>query len=407
MKELLLPAGNYEKMTAAFRYGADAVYLAGKAFGMRSAAANFSDEELFNAVRYAHSINKKVYVTVNVTPHIDEYEELEKYLCLLKEVSPDALIIADVGVFALARRILPNTQIHISTQAGAVSHADCMFWHSLGASRVVLARELSLDEIDKIRKNTPNELELECFIHGSMCISWSGRCMLSANITGRDANRGSCTQPCRWKYNLYEIAEEKRPNLRFPVEENDLGTFIMSSRDMCMIEHIPELMESGISSFKIEGRMKSAYYTAVCANTYRIAIDRYLASKEGYSYNPLWLRELESVSHREYCTGFYFDTPSDNAQLVTRDGYLLEKAYLAHAISYDVESGRAVFRQKNKIVSDSDIELISPGHVGRPLKALDMRDENGNEIESAPHPSMIFSIKVPFPVKEGDIIRGV
>lgn len=407
MKELLLPAGNYEKMTAAFRYGADAVYLAGKAFGMRTAAANFSDQELFDAVRYAHSINKKVYVTVNVTPHTDEYEQLEKYLCLLKEISPDALIIADVGVFALARKILPDTQIHISTQAGAVSHADCTFWHSLGASRVVLARELSLAEIDRIRRNTPDELELECFIHGSMCISWSGRCMLSANITGRDANRGSCTQPCRWKYNLYEIAEEKRPNLRFPVEENDLGTFIMSSRDMCMIEHIPELMESGISSFKIEGRMKSAYYTAVCANTYRIAIDRYLASKEDYSYDPLWLRELESVSHREYCTGFYFDTPSDNAQLVTRDGYLLEKAYLAHAISYDVESGRAVFRQKNKIVSGSDIELISPGHVGRPLKALDMRDENGNEIESAPHPSMIFSIRVPFPVKEGDIIRGV
>jgi putative protease len=407
MKELLLPAGNFEKMVAAFRYGADAVYLAGKTFGMRSAAANFSDEELFDAVRYAHSKNKKVYVTVNVTPHVDEYAELERYMHLLRDVSPDALIIADVGVFALAKKILPHTQIHISTQAGAVSHADCGFWHSMGASRVVLARELSLSEIAQIRENTPKDLELECFIHGSMCVSWSGRCLLSANITGRDANRGSCTQPCRWKYNLYEIAEEKRPNLRFPVEETNLGTFIMSSRDMCMIEHIPELMESGISSFKIEGRMKSAYYTAVCANTYRIAMDRYMDSKQDFVYDPMWLRELESVSHREYCTGFYFDTPSDNAQVVTRDGYLLEKAYLAHAVSYDAESGRATFCQKNKVISESDIEIITPGQVGRALKALDMRDENGNEIESAPHPSMIFSIKVPFPVKEGDIIRGI
>ncbi len=407
MKELLLPAGNPEKMTAALRYGADAVYLAGKVFGMRTAAANFSENELFDAVKYAHSLGKRVYITVNVTPHTDEYDELEKYLYLLSEVSPDALIIADVGVFALAKKILPNTEIHISTQAGAVSHADCNFWYNLGASRVVLARELTLKEIEKIRDKTPSSLELECFIHGSMCISWSGRCLLSANITGRDANRGSCTQPCRWKYNLYEIAEEKRPNLRFTVEENDLGTFIMSSRDMCMIEHIPDLMESGISSFKVEGRMKSAYYTAVCANTYRIAMDKYLTSPENYSYDPLWLRELESVSHREYCTGFYYDNPTDNAQTVTRDGYLLEKAYLAYALSYDSESGRATFCQKNKTVCGADIELISPGEVGRPLKALDMRDENGEPIESAPHPSMIFSIKVPFPVKEGDIIRGV
>ncbi|MBQ5601474.1 MAG: U32 family peptidase [Clostridia bacterium] len=407
MKELLLPAGNPEKLTAALRYGADAVYLAGKVFGMRSAAANFSDEELFDAVKYAHSLGKKVYITVNVTPHSHEYDELEKYLYLLKEVSPDALIIADVGVFALAKKILPDTQIHISTQAGAVSHADCSFWHNLGASRVVLARELSFKEIEMIRDKTPAALELECFIHGSMCISWSGRCLLSTNITGRDANRGSCTQPCRWNYNLYEIAEEKRPNLRFPVEETNLGTFIMSSRDMCMIDHVPELMESGISSFKIEGRMKSAYYTAVCANTYRIAMDKYLSSPENYVYDPLWLRELESVSHREYCTGFYFDSPSDNPQTVTRDGYLLEKAYLAHAVAYDEKTGRAMFRQKNKVVSGADIELISPGLVGRPLTALDMQNEKGEAIESAPHPSMLFSIKVPFPVKEGDIIRGV
>ena len=407
MKELLLPAGNFEKMTAALRYGADAVYLAGKSFGMRSAAANFENEELFNAVKYAHERGKKVYITVNVTPHSEEYDALEDYLRLLKEVSPDALIIADVGVFTLAKKILPDTQIHISTQAGAVSHADCSFWHNLGASRVVLARELTLREIEIIRDKTPEALELECFVHGSMCISWSGRCLLSANINGRDANRGGCSQPCRWNYSLYEIAEEKRPNLRFPIEENELGTFIMSSRDMCMIEHIPELMKSGISSFKIEGRMKSAYYTAVCANTYRIAIDKYLADSENFRYDPLWLRELESVSHREYCTGFYFNRPSDEAQTVTRDGYLVEKAYLAHAVSYDEKTGRATFKQKNKVLSGARVELITPGMVGREIEALDMRDENGEAIESAPHPFMLFSIKVPFEVKEGDIIRAV
>ena len=407
MKELLLPAGNFEKMTAALRYGADAVYLAGKTFGMRSAAANFENEELFEAVKYAHSLGKKVYITVNVTPHSDEYSALEDYLRLLKEVSPDALIIADVGVFTLAQKILPDIQIHISTQAGAVSHADCNFWHNLGASRVVLARELPLTEIEMIREKTPESLELECFIHGSMCISWSGRCLLSANINGRDANRGGCSQPCRWNYSLYEIAEEKRPNLRFPIEENELGTFIMSSRDMCMIEHIPSLMKSGISSFKIEGRMKSAYYTAVCANTYRIAIDKYLKDPDNFTYDPLWLRELESVSHREYCTGFYFDQPSDNAQTVTRDGYLVEKAYLAYAVSYDETTGRATFKQKNKVVSGAKVELITPGTVGREIEAVDMRDENGEAIESAPHPFMLFSIKVPFPVHEGDIIRAV
>ena len=301
--------------------------------------------------------------------------------------------------------MLPSTEIHISTQAGAVSHADCNFWYENGASRVVLARELSFEEILNIKSRVDPALELECFIHGSMCVSWSGRCLLSNHFIGRDGNRGLCAQPCRWEYNLYEIAEVKRPEMRFPIEETDLGTFILSSKDMCMIEHIPELVESGIASFKIEGRMKSAYYAAVCANTYRMAIDAYCNNPADYKYDPAWLRELESVTHREYCTGFYFDSPMENAQTVTLPGYLLEKAYLATVESWDSESGRAVLIQKNKMLDNSIVECLTPGQTGRQLLATDMRDEKGEKIESAPHPMMRFSVKVPFELHPGDIIR--
>ena len=403
--ELLLPAGNPEKMRAALRFGADAVYLSGKRFGMRAAANNFSLPEIYDGVKYAHERGKKVYLTVNIMPHWDEYKDIEEYFDALRDSNIDALIIADVGVLSLAKRMLPSTEIHISTQAGAVSHADCNFWYENGASRVVLARELSFEEILNIKSRVDPALELECFIHGSMCVSWSGRCLLSNHFIGRDGNRGLCAQPCRWEYNLYEIAEVKRPEMRFPIEETDLGTFILSSKDMCMIEHIPELVESGIASFKIEGRMKSAYYAAVCANTYRMAIDAYCNNPADYKYDPAWLRELESVTHREYCTGFYFDSPMENAQTVTLPGYLLEKAYLATVESWDSESGRAVLIQKNKMLDNSLVECLTPGQTGRQLLATDMRDEKGEKIESAPHPMMRFSVKVPFELHPGDIIR--
>ena len=406
MTELLSPAGNPEKMRAALRYGADAVYLAGTCFGMRAAADNFTIEEIYDAVRYAHGIGKKVYLAVNTIPHWEEFDALEGYLDDLAGAGLDAAIVADPGVLTLVRERMPHTAIHMSTQAGCVSHRDCTFWQKQGASRIVLARELSFADIAAIRSRISAELELETFIHGSMCVSFSSRCMLSENLIGRDANRGRCAQPCRWNYNLFEISEEKRPETRFPVMENELGTFIMSSKDMCMIEHIPEMVRSGVLSFKIEGRMKSAYYAAVTANAYRMALDAYEQDPEGYRYDPLWLAELESVSHREYCTGYFFESPHATANLTANTGYIREKAYLAVAIGYDAKTGRATFRQKNKVVSGETAELITPGSVGMPFAVCEMRDEEGNPIESAPHPNMIFSVSTDTPVREGDILRG-
>ena len=324
--EILSPAGNFEKMRAAILYGADAVYLSGRIFGMRAAADNFSIDELREAVEYAHERNVKVYLTVNTMPREGEYELLKKYFSEIKSINVDALIIADIGVFMLAREMLPDIDIHISTQANAVSAADCRAWYSLGARRIVLARELTLDEIRAIKKAIPKELEIECFIHGSMCISYSGRCLLSGHIVGRDANCGACAQPCRWNYEIrgYEIVEEKRPDFAMPIEEINGETFIMASRDTCTIEYIPELVEAGIDSFKIEGRMKSAYYTAVVTNTYKMALDSYFSEK--YEYNPEWYRELESVSHRDYATGYYFSDSRFDANTSKTTGYIKDKA---------------------------------------------------------------------------------
>lgn len=403
MAELLSPAGSPEKLRAALLYGADAVYLAGNMFGMRAAAANFSDEELREAVDYTHARGKKVYLTLNTMPREYEYDALRAYLTRIGSIGLDAFIVADIGVLGLVREMLPDAEIHISTQTSCVSSASAKMWHALGAKRIVLARELTMEEVLRIRDNLPPEVELECFIHGSMCVSYSGRCLLSNHFTGRDGNRGMCAQPCRWNY---VITEEKRPEMPLPVEQTEHGTFIMSSKDMCMIEHIPELMKSGVDSFKIEGRMKSAYYTAVVTNAYRMAIDAYNADPVNYVYNPLWLRELESVSHREYATGYWFDRAMENAQTVTDMGYLREKAYLAVVTDYDPETGTAQFIQRNKVVSGTDAEMISPGCVGRTLPVHDMKNEDGEPIESAPHPFMKFSMPVPFEVHEGDILRA-
>lgn len=405
LPELLLPAGNFEKMKAALRFGADAVYLSGQAFGMRQAADNFTVEELYAAIAYAHERNKKVYVTVNVMPHTSEYPALERYLSSLAGAKPDALIVADVGVLALAAKCLPDVALHISTQAGCVSHADCVFWQKWGASRVVLARELTLAEIAEIRAALDPAMELEAFIHGSMCVSFSGRCLLSNHFTGRDANRGQCAQPCRWHYRLYELEEGERPGERLPLYENDEGTFILSSKDLCMIEHIPDLVNAGLSSLKIEGRVKSACYAAVTANTYRIALDAYAADPAGYTYDPAWLCELESVNHREYATGFFYDTPQSKGQTVTRDGYLAEKAYLGTVLSYDGATGRATLLQRNKVAVGDRVELLTPGYLGRAFSVEALFDADGGVIEAAPHPKMIFSLPVPFPVGPGDMLR--
>ena len=420
MPELLSPAGNFEKLRAAILYGADAVYLAGQMFGMRSAADNFTVQELYEAAEYVHARNKKLYLTVNTMPRANEYPILRKFLSDIKGAGIDAVIVADMGVLATVKEILPNMEIHISTQTSIVSPESARAYAAMGAKRLVLARELTLDEIRAIRKGIPDDVELEAFIHGSMCVSYSGRCLLANALNGRDGNRGTCSQPCRWNYS---IVEEKRPEMLFPIEEQEgVGSFIMSSKDMCMIEHIPELMESGISSFKIEGRMKSAYYTAVVTNAYRLAMDAYARDPKAYRFDPAWLSELESVSHREYGTGFYFDDPMQNAQLVSTCGYIREKAYFSTALEYDEEEKNAIlnsggelenengklyrFIQRNKVSAGETAELISPGQIGRAFEVKELYLPDGTPAEATPHPSMIYWCRVPFAVREGDIMRA-
>ena len=420
MPELLSPAGNFEKLRAAILYGADAVYLAGRMFGMRAAADNFTVEELYAAAEFVHAHNKKIYLTVNTMPHVSEYPLLRQFLLDIKDAGIDAMIVADMGVFATVRELLPEMEIHISTQASIVSPAAAKAYAAMGAKRLVLARELTLAEIKAIRAELPDDVELEAFMHGSMCVSYSGRCLLANAFNGRDGNRGTCSQPCRWNYSL---VEEKRPEMLFPIEQQEnVGTFIMSSKDMCMIEHIPELMESGIASFKIEGRMKSAYYTAVVTNAYRMAIDAYNRDPAGYRFDPAWLEELESVSHREYGTGFYFDDPMTNPQLVSTCGYLREKAYYSTAIEpvseelaaieaggvpAENEEGRLYrFIQRNKVSSGEGAEMISPGKIGRGFAVNELYAPDGSRLEATPHPSMIYWCRVPFAVLEGDIMRA-
>ena len=420
MPELLSPAGNFEKLKAAILYGADAVYCAGQMFGMRASADNFTVEELYAAVEYVHAHGKKLYLTVNTMPHVQEYPLLRKFLQDIKGAGIDAMIVADLGVFTTIRELLPDMEIHISTQTSIVSPASARAWAAMGAKRLVLARELTMEEICSIRAELPDDIELEAFIHGSMCVSYSGRCLLANAFNGRDGNRGTCSQPCRWNYAL---VEEKRPDMPFPIEQQEgVGTFIMSSKDMCMIEHIPELMASGIASFKIEGRMKSAYYTAVVTNAYRMAIDAYQKDPAGYRFDPAWLEELESVSHREYGTGFYFDDPMKEPQLVSACGYLREKAYFSTATEYVTEEADAImsagvemenengrlyrFIQRNKVSAGEGAEMISPGHIGRGFAVLELYAPDGQALDATPHPSMIYWCRVPFEVREGDIMRA-
>ena len=415
MAELLSPAGNFEKLKAALLYGADAVYLAGQRFGMRSAADNFTVEELHEASKYVHERGKKLYLTLNTMPHPDEYPALAEFLKSISDAEIDAFIVADLGVISLIRQILGDVEIHISTQSGIVSAQSALAYVALGAKRLVLARELTLNEIRQIRAALPREIELETFVHGSMCVSYSGRCMLSHHLTGRDANRGACTQPCRWNYYL---VEEKRPDIPLPIEETEIGTFIMSSKDMCTVSIIPQLVEAGIDSFKIEGRMKSAYYTAVVTNAYRMAMDAYSADPDAYIFDERLHRELDSVSHREYCTGYYLDEPASAPQLASTTGYIREKAYFATALSdaelplpcsleRTNENGTLYpFIQRNKVKQGDPAEVISPRELGKAFTVTELYSENGDVIESAPHPSMKFFVRVPFCVKAGDIMRS-
>ena len=406
--EILSPAGDHEKLEAAIRFGADAVYLAGREFGMRQASENFTAEELYSAVSYSHERGVRVYLTLNTLPRADEYPRLEDFLDDISGAGIDGYIVTDLGVLSLLKRKIPGAEIHISTQASICSPEAARAWIDLGASRLVLARELNLGEIERIREAIPDEITLETFVHGSMCVSYSGRCLLSNMLNGRDANRGQCSQPCRWNYTLIE---EKRPDTRIPVEETPLGTFIMSSKDMCMLDHVGELAAAGIGSFKIEGRVKSAYYAAVVTNAYKTAVVD-LATYVGAGNDPRSFRpdpalyeELLSVSHREYCTGFYFDDPEKNAQTVSKPGYVRDKAYLAIADG-TVRDGLYGFSQRNRFFRGDAVELVSPGRPGRRFTADTIVAEDGTEPESVPHPKMIFYLKVPFEVREGDILRA-
>lgn len=403
LPELLSPAGNFEKMRFALRYGADAVYLAGDSFGMRAAADNFSPDEMSEACRYAHSLGKKVYVTVNTMPRNGELQALPDYLSALGDMKPDALIVADLGVLSLCKKYAPSLEIHISTQGATVNYESCRMWHELGAKRVVLARELSLDEIAEIRAKTPSSLELEAFIHGAMCVSISGRCLLSEFYCDRDGNRGKCAQPCRWEYKFSEV---KRPESELTCEIHPEGSYIFGSKDMNLIEHIPELVETGLDSLKIEGRMKSAYYTAVVSNCYRMALDGYASLGEEYRFDERMSYELESVSHREYCTGYYFDHPMQNPQLASAVGYLGEKSFIATVENFDSEHNRAFCIQRNKVSVGEEAGVISPGSFGKSFTVTALYDRDMNPIDSVPHPKQEFYIDCPFELKEGDIIRA-
>ena len=400
MPELLAPAGDMEKMRFAIAYGADAVYFAGQRFGMRAAAANFDDQELRAGIAYAHAHGVKCYITVNIMPSEGDLSALPAYLELLADAGADALIVADVGVIRLAKRYAPKVPLHISTQTSILNHEAANFWADLGAERVVLARELSLDEIAEIRAKTPKELEIEAFVHGAMCISYSGRCLISQYMTGRDANHGACAQPCRWNYALME---EKRPGEFFPVEEDARGTYLYNSKDMCMIEHIPELVRAGVDSFKIEGRNKTAYYTACVTGAYRAAIDAYAADPAGFVLPQFCREEVNKVSHREYYTGFYFGS-EENGQHYGDSQYIREYEVVGMPVDCG-EDGHAVFTLKNRIFKGEELELVQPGQSPYCFHADGVVNDEGEALDLFNVPQMRVHFSFPFAVDEYAILR--
>ena len=383
--ELLAPAGDMERLRMAVLYGADAVYLAGTSFGMRSFAGNFSPEELPEAVAFAHAHGVRVHVTVNTMPRGDELPALPAHLRLLNDSGVDALILADLGVFRMAQREAPNCELHVSTQVSIANAACAAAWHELGAKRVVLARELSLEEIRVIRRDTPPELELETFAHGAMCVSYSGRCLLSNYMTGRDSNRGACAQPCRYQYALME---EKRPGEYFPVFEDEKGTYIMNSRDMCMIDHLDDLMDAGVDCLKIEGRAKSAYYAAIVTGAYRHAIDAALA---GQPLDPVWRDEVEHISHRHYSTGFYFGQPGQ----FTEDSRYIRDWQIVAKVRSCTPDGRAVLTLNNKFSVGDQLELVGPGLRPCPVTVKALWDEDGERLDQVRKPQMVFQLDLP------------
>ena len=400
--ELLVPASSLEVLKTAVRYGADAVYIGGEVFGLRAKAKNFSLEEMKEGVEFAHRYNVKVYVTANILAHNSDIEPVKVYFNDLKKIKPDALIIADPAIFTIAKEMLPDMELHISTQANNTNYGTYNFWHSLGAKRVVSARELSISEIKDIRNHIPDDLEIETFVHGAMCISYSGRCLLSSFMAGRDANKGACTHPCRWKY---AVVEESRPGQYMPVEENERGTYIFNSKDLCMIDHIPELVDAGIDSFKIEGRMKTALYVATVARTYRMAIDDYFENPKKYEENiPKYKTLISQCTYRQYTTGFFFGKPDETTQIYDCNVY--ERDYVYLGISGEpLEDGSFVIEQKNKFCVGDKIEIMKAD--GRDIEAnvISITDQDGVAMESCPHPKQIITIKLDQVPEAGDILR--
>ena len=400
--ELLIPAGSLDVLKTAVVYGADAVYIGGEAFGLRAKAHNFSLEDMKEGVEFAHSRGVKVYVTANILAHNDDLEGVEQYFEELKSVKPDALIISDPGVFAIAKRVLPEMELHVSTQANNTNYGTYLFWYQQGAKRVVSARELSLKEIREIRARIPEDMEIESFMHGAMCISYSGRCLLSNFFTGRDANQGACTHPCRWKYS---IVEETRPGEYMQLYENERGTYIFNSKDLCMIEHIPELIDAGIDSFKIEGRMKTALYVATVARTYRKAIDDFKKDPELYRQNMEWYKEeIGKCTYREFTTGFYFGKPGADAQIYDNNTYVKNFTYLGTVENVD-ERGFAKIEQKNKFSVGEMIEIMKPDGRNLQVEVKGIYDAEGQAQESAPHPKQELYIDLGVAPEEYDILR--
>ena len=400
--ELLIPASSLEVLKIAVIYGADAVYIGGEAFGLRAKAKNFSMEEIREGIAFAHAHDVKVYITANILAHNGDLDGVREYFAELREIKPDALIISDPGVYMIAKEVCPEIERHISTQANNTNYGTYRFWYEQGAKRVVSARELSLAEIKEIRANIPDDLEIETFIHGAMCISYSGRCLLSNYFTGRDANQGACTHPCRWKY---AVVEEKRPGEYLPVYENERGTYIFNSKDLCMIEHIPEVMESGIDSFKIEGRMKTALYVATVARTYRRAIDDYKQSPELYREHMAWYQEqISNCTYRQFTTGFFFGKPSDEAQIYDNNTYVKEYTYLG-IVGERNEEGLYRIEQRNKFSVGESIEVMKPDGANITVTVQRIVDEEGNDMESAPHPKQVLYIDLGQPLAMYDILR--
>lgn len=398
--EVLSPAGNMDKLKMAIRYGADAVYCAGQSFGLRASSSNFSNEELKEAVEFAHSHGKKIYVTCNIIPHNEDLVGLEDYLKFLESIHVDAIIVADLGIFLLAKRVAPNLERHVSTQANTTNYLTTEFWKEQGASRVVVAREVSIADIKTMKEAA--DIEIEAFVHGAMCISYSGRCLLSNYFTTRDANRGQCTQACRWKYSL---VEENRPGEYYPIEEDQHGTYIFNSKDLCLLKYIPDLVEAGVDSLKIEGRMKSVHYAATVTKVYREAVDSYLADPEHYEVKPEWIEELKKISHRPYTEGFSVEKPDETAQNYGESSNTQTHDFIGLVEGYNAEEGYAYLEQRNNFKVGDEVEFCQPHGELVHHVITKMTDEEGNEITVAPHPQMKVRLYIDTPLEQYAMMR--